>query len=712
MKSASLFVALAACLILPMAALVAPTITIYTDANTYQSGDTIEVRLSAENDDEAMSVDVYVGTILPDGDIWSAQYDGWSHSIEPWIPDIHVPAWFEMDRTPFWTFDLPCEEPPIEEAGDYSFAALLTYPGTFTYVSTASLAPFTVGASPGSHYYVDRKTGHDQNDGSQGSPWRTITHALESVEGSGSNPVAIHVAASWYGPGTGEAFPLVMKNWVSLVGESAETTILDGEGDASHVIYCDGVSDLTIEGLTITGGNADGRRDEDRCGAGIYCCGNGSPIIQNNTISGNAAGREIVGNGAGIFCTKSSPTIRNNKVIDNSGEGEFTNGGGIYCEGGSPTIDSNMIKDNSAYRGGGVFCEGAFVTIVENTISANWALYAGGGIHCEGSPATIVENVITGNSATYAGGGIECRDYPASIIGNTISDNTARSRGGGIDCEYCSPTIEGNMISRNSADSGAGIHCWGSSPTIRNNTLDGNSACFKGGALSCYYGAPVIENNVLSGNSASKGGGLHFDYTWPFVNENTISNNSAYTCGGGIYWDSSSLSIHNNTIAGNTAQNGGGIYCDWAWASWVRNNLILLNLADQFGGGIYCDSLRLEIHNNTIAGNAAQEGGGIYCGEISPTVYNCIIWANGSDLYDCAVTYCCIVDPDNGEGNIHDDPMFVIGPLGEYYLHPDSPCIDAGSRSAEEARLSDRTTQTDGTPDTKTVDMGYHYPAP
>jgi len=75
------------------------------------------------------------------------------------------------------------------------------------------------------------------------------------------------------------------------------------------------------------------------------------------------------------------------------------------------------------------------------------------------------------------------------------------------------------------------------------------------------------------------------------------------------------------------------------------------------------------------------------------------------DVYDC-----CIEDDDDGEGNIHDDPEFVIGPLGEYYLHPDSPCIDAGSQSAEQAGLSDRTTQVDSTPDTGQVDMGFHYP--
>ncbi|MBN1593296.1 MAG: formylglycine-generating enzyme family protein [Candidatus Coatesbacteria bacterium] len=120
-----------------------PTIEIYTDAGSYQSGDTLELALSAQNDDQAMSVDVYVGIILTDGKIWSTQWDGWRHLIEPWIADIYVPAWFEMGRTPYWTFDLPSSAPPIEDDGDYAFAALLTYTGTFDWVANASLAPFS-----------------------------------------------------------------------------------------------------------------------------------------------------------------------------------------------------------------------------------------------------------------------------------------------------------------------------------------------------------------------------------------------------------------------------------------------------------------------------------------------------------------------------------------------------------------------------------------
>ena len=93
-----------------------------------------------------------------------------------------------------------------------------------------------------------------------------------------------------------------------------------------------------------------------------------------------------------------------------------------------------------------------------------------------------------------------------------------------------------------------------------------------------------------------------------------------------------------------------------------------------------------------------------------PTIQNCIIWSNGDELWNCTATYCCIGDPDNhGVGNISDDPLFVPGPLGSYYLDPTSSSIDAGSVSATDAGLSNYTTQADGSPDTGQVDLGFHY---
>ncbi len=80
------------------------------------------------------------------------------------------------------------------------------------------------------------------------------------------------------------------------------------------------------------------------------------------------------------------------------------------------------------------------------------------------------------------------------------------------------------------------------------------------------------------------------------------------------------------------------------------------------------------------------------------------------------LTYSDIEGGYLGEGNIDADPLFVTGTSGDYYLSQtaagqgsDSPCVDTGSETAEDSGLDDRTTRTDGVPDSGIVDMGYHY---
>ena len=346
-------------------------------------------------------------------------------------------------------------------------------------------------------------------------------------------------------------------------------------------------------------------------------------------------------------------------------------GGGIYCYTSSPTIQNNTITGNTAGYGGGIYCNESLPTIQSNTIMDN----SGDGMYCSRSSPAIQSNLIAGNSA----GGIDCDESSPTIQNNTIRGNTA---GGGISCfNHSCPTISDNTITRNTATGiGGGIFCHESSPPIQNNTITQNS-----GGIYCYESSPTIESNAITDNSL-----------W-----------------GGIYCLSDSCpTISANAIGGNTSLFGGGIYCEQSSPT-IQNNVISGNSAELDGGGIYCIWCSPTISDNTLSGNTAEGGGGIYSvNDISPRIIDCIIWGNGDNLYDCSATYCCVESYEPGEGNIHDDPMFVNGPLGDYHLDPDSPCIDAGSRSAEEAGLSDRTTQVDGTPDTGTVDMGFHYPIP
>ncbi|MBN1593403.1 MAG: right-handed parallel beta-helix repeat-containing protein [Candidatus Coatesbacteria bacterium] len=648
MRATAMSFAFVAAIFLVSSAIAGPTISIHTDSGSYHGGDTVEVSLAGANDGDDASVDVYVGLWTATGGLFTLGDDGWAEGLTPWLTDLHVPSGFEMGRTPLCWLDLPCEMPPIGQQGEYSFAAGLTQPGTIEFISDISLAPFGVFQGFPTDFYVDAEFGDDGGLGTEGAPWCTITHALNSLQGSEMMPLIIHVAAGCYSAGSnGETFPLIMRSWISLRGEDRETTILDAGHSGYRVIHCNAVRELTIEGLTITGGEP-----SDASGGGIFC--------RNSPTNG-------------------SIKIINNRIIDNRAD----HGGGIYCEYASPLVRENMICDNSADF---------------------WMFSSGGAICCyDFSDPSIENNTISGNYSSY-GGGIFCQyDSSPSILNNQIKENSADFAGAGLYC-YDSPVVRGNMISSNSASRGAGIYCNGTA-IIQGNCITKNLANggYGGGVYCEKSDSSLISGNLISENDASMWGGSGAgisccEWSSPSIIGNMILNNTAKYDGAGVYCDRNcEADIENNLIAGNDAADGGGIYC------------------------LYCEYHSPTISQNTITGNTASEsGGGIRCASsgCSPAITDCIIWANSAledmNLYGCSVlSFCCVENWDgSGDGNINADPMFVEGPFGDYYLDPNSPCIDAGSQTADEAGLSTRTTQADGMADTGQVDMGFHYRVP
>lgn len=211
---------------------------------------------------------------------------------------------------------------------------------------------------------------------------------------------------------------------------------------------------------------------------GVFNSGEDSTsIIQGFTIQ-NGIGISLPNNmrsGGGIYCHSSSPTIKNNKLIQNSAH--HACGGAICCwKKAHATITSNTIKGNSSGQGGGI------------------CFYL--------SSPIISNNTITGNDATSEGGGIECQYYSYPIIYNNIITGNSGGRGGGVDFWWgCGGQISNNLISDNSAPYGGGIRCDESSPTIKNNTIIRNSASSYGGGIFCYYkSSPLITNNIISSN--------------------------------------------------------------------------------------------------------------------------------------------------------------------------------------------------------------------
>jgi predicted outer membrane repeat protein len=273
----------------------------------------------------------------------------------------------------------------------------------------------------------------------------------------------------------------------------------------------------------------------------------------------------------------------------------------------------------------------------------------------------------------------------AEIIAQTIIDCEGAGRGFFFYMgEDSGSIIEGLSIINGNSVYGAAIYCcFGSSPTIRSCRMRDNSAIF-GGAIAFIGGSDIEIINC------------------------TISGNSAISSGGAIYFSSSGAQLGNCIISGNTARKGGAIHCFDSDVG-IYNCTVSRNTATQ-GGGIYCySSSNLSIANSILWADTAGSGPEIYMD-------------NSGDPSFVTISHCDIqggiqqvtsnenVTQGLGNGNIDLDPVFVSGPLGDYYLALNSPCVDAGNNLAENLGLNGFTTHTDGQPDSGIVDMGYHYP--
>ena len=158
------------------------------------------------------------------------------------------------------------------------------------------------------------------------------------------------------------------------------STIIDGYRAGSVVIFKSGEGpEAVLSGFTITGGVGTydvtfGEGNNILWGPGIYCT-NSSPTIKNNVIKGNTGLQMVdpqnpdtwrLGYGGGIGCFNSNAVIYRNVIKNNKA---FA-GAGILTYLGNPIVNNNLIYNNSAYIGGGLVLL-ASGNIINNTIVGN-----------------------------------------------------------------------------------------------------------------------------------------------------------------------------------------------------------------------------------------------------------------------------------------------------------------------------------------------------
>ena len=500
-------------------------------------------------------------------------------------------------------------------------------------------------------------------------------------------------------PGGARSASFSLINGVSLYGGFAGTettldqrdplahaTILSGDlgvlGDVSDnaytVVYCGEDVTATLDGVAVTGGNADGTEDsnhpERNSGSGIFS--EGTLAIVDSVIADNFANA----NGGGIYNTATGRvTLEGVEVSENSA---FA-GAGIYNE-GTLTVDSATITGNTtnAYstyydtidynenegtlcltlygKGGGIYSSGTLR--VSNSAILNNAATQGGGIYNDGE-LHIQKSSIEGNqtpaiTGTWTGDNEEARLSLFHMYDTIVEKN----KGGGIfNASEATLTIEDTEVSENSAIFGAGIYNEGTI-ALTNSTISENSTPGSSGSIDYSIGgegngsdeAMVSVSLILRG----KGGGIYNSGTLN-VSSSTIVKNIA-TEGGGIC-NYGNANIETTIFSDNKSAYGAGIANRGALKvanSQFQENLVSCRYAhgvdfNGIGAGLYnydtgtasvVNSLfaknegqgvvnqgQMVIVNSTIVENRASSGAGVYAYDSEGTItelYNTIVAEN------------------------------------------------------------------------------------
>jgi uncharacterized repeat protein (TIGR01451 family) len=212
-------------------------------------------------------------------------------------------------------------------------------------------------------------------------------------------------------------------NWM-VSDPDANPITLDAQG-RGRVFYITGDISPTIEGVTITGGDATGMGgDPDQ-------------------------GRD---SGGGVYIVTAAATISNNCVLSNTAN----RGGGLYLSNSDATFTGNTVTSNTANdAGGGLYVNYSDATLTGNTVAANIAFY-GGGLYLHSSDATLASNTVASNTAYY-GGGLLLRISSAMLTNNVVADNRSNIMGSGLSVWASSPRLLHTTLARNTGGDGSGV---------------------------------------------------------------------------------------------------------------------------------------------------------------------------------------------------------------------------------------------------------------
>jgi hypothetical protein len=269
---------------------------------------------------------------------------------------------------------------------------------------------------------------------------------------------------------------------VAIGGPGADTLTISGN-NASRVFTIEsppggGPNEVTISGLTITGGFAGDGAVPPGKGGGIYVQGTAltlsEVVIANNVVVGPLGG---IGEGGGLYANAGAVTISNSTISGNQVVGSdsvtvngVAMGGALAADGGRLTLDGNIFAGNQAIGGsalGGAIAftgnTGDTVTIDGNAISGNQAQAntiggsaLGGGLFVSGKVAQV-KGVVRG---TRLVGNIAQRSSRGGASGGAslVDGSSGSSLGGGLYVgNLASVVLAQVLVSFNTSDTYSGL---------------------------------------------------------------------------------------------------------------------------------------------------------------------------------------------------------------------------------------------------------------
>ena len=305
---------------------------------------------------------------------------------------------------------------------------------------------------------------------------------------------------------------------------SDQTAYDASRDDNSHTVVTVSGADLTLDGLTISGGERGTEEDNfgntKYYGAGLYGgFRTGVLTLQNIILRSNNAEHE----GGGAYF-KSTVSVTNATFTNNTATED---GGGAYFK-SITTITGSTFSNNRTSDGSGGGAYFGSVNIIGPNIS---------------SVATVTNSTFTNNSVSDVranGGGGAYFDGSATVTGCTFSNNT----------------VTGTFTSGGGAyfdDDATVVNC-----VFANNRVDGNGG---GAYFFLFFGNinSTVTNSTFYSNSGNQGGGIYANYGLTSgsninLRNNILMNNTANAGAAELYINtqnaSQTASIDNNLIQG------------------------------------------------------------------------------------------------------------------------------------------------------------------